>query len=148
MGNELSQDILKTRRQFFIGVKANLIAKLMELATEYPDPTFENTTHPNDHVWIRVWDKFFEMEDNPGRLPLFKAIRRVFIGEPAHDPYYRDRYQVILELWLTEVLKGNWKPRSLDHPEDCWKGDKNVMNPGWEFLRERFYHKDKYNAAT
>jgi len=142
--SSLSRDILKDRRQYFIDkVKAPIIKALVTLAGRYPEPTLENVTYPNDKVWIRVWDKFFWLENNPGRLSLFQAIRKVMIGEPAHDPYYRDRMQVILEFWLDEVLEGNWKPRSLDHPTECWKNP-NVRGKGYEFLKERYYHKERY----
>ncbi len=54
---------------------------------------------------------------------------------------------VILELWLEEVLRGNWKPRSLDHPNECWKVDPNVRGTGYEFMKDRFYHKERYNDS-
>ena len=136
----LTRWMLRDNRQYVIDkVKAPLMKALIILAGRYPEPTFENTTHPNDHVWLRVWDRFFQMEDNPGRDALFKAIRKVTICEPAHDPYYRDRIQVILELWLEEVLKGNWKPRSLDHPQDCWK-EPNKRGDGYKFMLNCFSH--------
>jgi len=143
----LREIILQDKRQYFIDkVKKPLMKALIVLANRYPEPTLENTTHPNDHVWIQVWDKFLKMEDNPQREPLFRAIRKVMICESSHDPYYRDRIQVLLELWLEEVLKGNWKPRSLDHPADCWRVDPNKRGKGYDFLVDRFYHKEKHDS--
>lgn len=141
----LSRFMLKEQRQYVIDkVKAPIMKALIILANRYPEPTMENVSHPNDKAWIRIWDKFFQMEDNYMREDLFKAIRKVSICEPAHDPYYRDRRDVLLELWLEEVLKGNWKPRSLDHPNSNWKVDPNVRGIGYEFMKDRYYHKEKY----
>ena len=137
----IRNEILRTRRGFFIEkVKAPLMKALITLSNRYPEPTLENVDIPNDKVWLGVWDRFFEMEDNPGRLPLFKAIKRVMIGEQHHDIYYRDRMQVLLELWLEEVLKGNWKPRSLDHPNEYWKVDPNKRGLGYEFMKGCYYY--------
>jgi len=135
--------MLKERRQYVIEkVKAPIMKALIVLANRLPEPTMQNTFHPNTHVWLSIWDKFFEMEDNPNRESLFKAISRVQIAETEHDIYYRDRMNVLLELWLDEVLKGNWKPRSLDHPNECWKVDPNVRGDGFEFMSSRYKHKE------
>lgn len=173
-GNEsLSDLMLKSPLRGYImeKVKAPLMTNLIRFANRFPNPTRQNCKHPNSLVWLRVWDKFFQMEDNPGREPLFKAIRRVYLAalegnlpfwanipiirrlclwatrrvhicEQEHDPYYRDRMQCMFEFWLEEVLNGNWKPRSLDHPWECWKND--YRGKGYEFLKERYYHKEKY----
>ena len=151
----ISQDILKDRRQFFVDkVKKPLMKALITLANRYPEPTRENVKDPYALAWIDIWDKFFEMEDNPGRLPLFKAIRKVMICEPGHDPYYRDRELVILELLFEAVLEGKVKPRSLDHPQDCWKVDPNKRGLGYKFMLNCFYHpefrekmKEELNAS-
>ena len=137
----ISQDILKDRRQFFINkVKAPIMKALITLANRYPEPTRENVKDPYALAWIEIFDKFFEMEDNPGREPLFRAIKRVKICEPGHDPYYRDRELVILELLLEAILEGKVKPRSLDHPQDCWKIDPNKRGLGYRFMLNCFYY--------
>lgn len=139
----ISNTILKIERQYFMDkVKAPIRKALVILAGRYPYPTKQNTSHPNSHGWIDIWDKFFQMEENEGRRPLFEAMFRILISECEHDIYYRDRMNVILELWLEEVFKGNWKPRSLDHPNQCWKVDPNVRGKGYEFLRDKYYHKE------
>lgn len=137
----ITQFMLKVNREAIIKVKACLTKALIQLAMRYPEPTLENVLHPNSKVLIGMWDKFFKMEDNQGRESLFKAIRRVSVDEHEHDPYYRDRMQVFFELWLEEVLKGNWKPRSFDHPWECWKNDYRGI--GYEFLKDKYYHKEK-----
>lgn len=134
--------MVKDSRQYIIEkVKAPIMKALVILAGRYPEPTKENTFHPNTHTWIDIWSKFFEMEDNPQRESLFKAISKVHIAECEHDIYYRDRMNVLLELWLEEVFKGNWKPRSLDHPSECWKVDPNVRGKGFEFLQQCYHRK-------
>ena len=137
----ISQDILKDRRQFFIDkVKAPIMKALIILANRYPEPTRENVKDPYALTWIDIWDKFFEMENNLGRLPLFKAIRKVQICEPGHDPYYRDRMLVITELYLEAIIEGKVKPRSPDHPQDCWKVDPNQRGLGYEFMKMCYYY--------
>ena len=144
-------------RQFVIDkIKAPIMNKLIHLAKLYPESTPKNCKHPNSHVWLRIWNKFLAMEGRPsvitniftqGRWALYNAIRRAFIAEHEHDDYHRDRMQVIFELWLEEVLAGNWKPRSFDHPRENWNADPNVRGIGYEFLKERFYHPEKYKET-
>ena len=137
----VAQDILKDRRQYFADkVKKPFMDTLVALANLYPKPTKKNVSDPFALVWIDVWDEFFQMEDNPGREPLFRAMERVMICEPGHDPYYRDRELVILELLFKAVLEGKVKPRSPDHPLDCWKVDPNKMGIGYEFMKACFYY--------
>jgi len=141
----ISDWMLKEHRQFVIDkIKAPIMKALCILGNRLLEPTNDNTIIPNTHTLIRIWDKFLAMEDNPGRMPLFQALKKVTVSEQEHDIYYRDRMNVFGELWLEEVLKGNWKPRSLDHPNSCWKVDPNVRGEGYKFLIERYYHKEKY----
>ena len=131
--------IRRDKRQYFIDkVKKPLMKALIILANRYPEPTEENVKHPNARVWLRVWDKFFEMEDNKGREPLFKAIRKVMVGELAHDSYYEDRGNVLLELWLEEVFEGNWQPRPVDYPNWGWRVDPNKRGEGFKFLQQHY----------
>src|SRR3990167_2775069 len=133
--------ILKDKRKYFIDkVKAPLLKAIVTLANRYPVPNKYNISDPFALAWIDIWDKFFEMEDNPGREPLFRAIERVGICEPGHDPYYRDRMLVLAELFLEAIMDGKIKPRSLDHPEDCWKVDPNKRGHGYDFMMKCFYY--------
>ncbi len=134
----LSDWMLREQRQYVIhNIKKPIIKALAILASRLPEPTKGNTIYPNTHTLIDVWDQFLAMEDNPGRESLFKALEKVMVSEHEHDDYYRDRMQVFLELWLEEVLKGNWKPRYPGHPLSCWKGD--VRGAGYQFLKEKYY---------
>ena len=136
----LSDWMLKEARQFVIEHKDLFMKAIIAFADTLPEPTKENTIIPNTYPMIRIWDKLLEMEDNPGREPLFKALKKITVSEHEHDYYYKDRMQVWLELWMEEVLMGNWKPRSLGHPDSCWKVDPDKRGIGYEFLRDRYYH--------
>ncbi len=137
---DLAKYMLREERQHVIDIKALIMKQLISLVNKLGmEPTYENTSNPNTHVWIDVADKFMAMEDNPGREPLFRAILKWFIVEHEHDPYYRDREMVILELWLDAVLEGRVKPRSRDHPYDHWKVDPNIRGKGYEFIAEKYH---------
>ena len=98
--------------------------------------TRQNCLNPNTLVWFTIFDKFLEMEDNPGREPIFRAVIKLFLAEEEHDhSYYGVRGDVVLELWLEEVLKGNYKPRSLDHPDSYWKSDPNSRGAGFKLIQ-------------
>ncbi len=153
--------------------KAPLWELLIMITKRWPEPTRQNCHHPHTLVWFDIWDKFLAMEDNPSRNSLFRALRkiwlvacedklgwwshirgikkacfwavkRIFLAEYEHDhSYYGARIDVIAELWLDEVLKGNYKPRSLDYPNQCWKVDPNVRNAGYELIKTCYYAKRK-----
>jgi len=119
--SNLKDDILIHRRGFFINkVKAPLMKIMIKLANLYPNPTKENTRKPNTHALIDVWDEFFEHEDNPMRDGLFRAIRRLSIGEYEHDPYYGNRIDWFLEKLVEKYLNGEWIPRKAWSPTGCW----------------------------
>jgi hypothetical protein len=143
MVSRLSDFLLQDQRQYIIDkVKAPIVKALITLANRIQvEPTKLNTVHPNTHVLIDVWDKFLEMEDNGGRKAMFKAIRKIWIAEHEHDPYYRDRMNVIFEMLIEAVLEGRWKPRPLDHPSYCWKIDPNMRGEGYQLMRDRYYQR-------
>lgn len=144
---DLRNFMLQEQRQYVIDkVKAPMMKALIILANRLPEPTKQNTNHPNTDVLIDIWDKFFQMEDNPGREPLFRAIRKIMIAENEHDPYYRDRINVFVELLVEEILNGKWRPRGLDHPPSNWKVDPDIRGAGFEFIKDRYEHKEVTNA--
>jgi len=120
--SKLSKDILWDRRDYFIEkVKVPLMARLVELACEYPEPVMENTSAQNTHVLLEIWDKFFQFEDNPGRSSLFKAIRRLFTGTYEHDRYYAERIDWFLEELVKAYLDGRWIPSHFEATGAWWK---------------------------
>ncbi len=98
-------------------VKKPLMKAIITLANRYPEPTRENCLHPNAQILFDIRDKFFELENNPGRKALFEAIWRMFIAEYEHDGYYRFRFDWILK----EINKRNWLPDPKGPPRHCWK---------------------------
>ena len=109
--------LLGPKRQYVIDkIKKPLVKAITTLAFRYPEPTMENTTKPNTSILLKIRDKFFEYEDNQGRVALFRALWRMFIVEYEHDPYYQYRIDWMLE----EVIKSGWVSRVI-RDEQCWK---------------------------
>jgi len=139
----LSDDILIHRRGFFIrNVKAPLVKNLVKFASnktswigsifaligiiklckKYPEPKKENTVKPNTHALIDIWDEFFEYEvNNPHTDALFRALRRLSLGEYEHDPYYANRIDWFIEKLAEKYLSGEWKPREAYAPTGFWR---------------------------
>lgn len=103
------------------------------LAQRYPDPTRDNCLQPNSQILFDIRDKFFEYEYNPenpnyptrGREALFAAAFKILIAEYEHDPYYRYRFDWMLE----QLMDSDWQPRKI-HKEHCWNepmGEREVV---------------------
>ena len=117
----LARDILRDRRQYFADkVKAPLLAKIINLANKYPEPTYENVRKQNSHVLLDIVEEFFKYEDNPVREPLFRAIFRIFIAEYEHDGYYSNRIDWLLERLFKVFQGGGWQLSKPWHPTNCW----------------------------
>lgn len=107
----------RSMRQYVIDkIKAPMVKAVVILGRRYPYPTKENTTHPNTHRLLEIRDEFFKHETGTNRKDFFEALWRVFIDEYEHDAYYRDRIDWIRE----QIMKAEWKPRPLMHPEYMW----------------------------
>ncbi len=133
--NNLSKFMLRDNRQYVIDkVNAPILKALVILANRLPKINKQNTVDPNTHVLIDNWDKFFEMEDNQTREPLFRALRGITLAKHETDPYYRDRINVHAELLVEAILDGKWKPRPLNSPPSCWKND--YRGKGYEFIKK------------
>ena len=105
--------LLKERRDFVIWmVKYPLQQAVQKAGKLIPEPTLENTFHPNSHKFIKIRDRFLEYEANFFRTKLFVAMFNILIGIYEHDVYYRDRID-----WLIEVIKEvKFSPRMINHP--------------------------------
>jgi len=99
-------------RGFIVKHKAVFEKAIIAFAKIVPEPTKENTKYPNTHILMDIRDKFFELENNPGRKALFEAAWKVLIAEYEHDPYYRFRLDWVLE----EIQKSGWRERPAWHP--------------------------------
>ena len=118
----LSYQMLRVNREAIIKVKDGLIKALVQLALGYPKPVPENVLHPNTKILIEIWDKFFEYENNKGRVSLFRAIRKIMLCEYEHDAYYRHRIDWFIEQVVKAVQSGRWYPRYHDERKsECWK---------------------------
>ena len=105
-------------RDFVINrVKAPLEKAIILAASLIPEPRIENTYLPNTHRLMAYRDTFLKYETNQSKRKLFEASWKILIFEIEHDPYYRDRFN-----WLIEMIANDpeWKPRSCDHPNGFW----------------------------
>ncbi len=120
--SELKNDILIKRRDYFMkSVKAPLMMAIVLYGKRYPEPTKENTKNPDSHALLDIWDEFFKLEDNPGRDPLFKALRRISVGEIEANDYYGQRVTWFLMKSVQAYLDGKWQPNLSCCPFACWK---------------------------
>ena len=136
----LREFLLADKRDFIIDkVKAPLMNTLVQLVNLIKvKPTVQNCKHPNSIVLLRIWDRFFKSEANPGREPMEHAMADGTVYMNEHDPYYRYRGDTLAEDWLTEVLEGNWKPRPPDQPLSHWRTDPNVRSIGADFIKAMY----------
>jgi len=118
MAESLTYRMLRSNLRDFVikQVKAPLETAIIMAASLLPDPTKENTYHPNTHRLIELEELFFSYDTNPSKRRLLKAVWKLLIIENEHDPYYRDRFN-----WGVEkIVNGEWKPRSIGHPNKFW----------------------------
>ena len=115
-------DIVYKRGGSLVSIIRSLITAYRYLTGSLEEPTIENTDHPNSHNLIRIRDRFFTLEENPGRYRLFRLLFNLVIWHYEHSSYYARRLDVLLE-WLTElVISGEWIPRPPNTPKIiCWK---------------------------
>ena len=105
------------RKYIIEKVKAPLLKVIISLAKRLPEPSKENTLHPNSQKLLEIRERFFNCEENPGRRELFDAIWKIAIVEYEHDPYYRYRIDWVLE----QIFASDWSPRPVGHPLVYWK---------------------------
>ena len=101
-------------------VKDPLRKFLIFIAGRLPPPTKINTLNPNSHILLDKMDKFLSLENNPHTNEMFRAAFKILICEYEHDPYYRARFDWMLEELVEEVMDGKWAPRQNDAPRSCW----------------------------
>lgn len=104
---------------FFVkSVKRPLRVILALVAERMPEPTRENTRHPNSHLLCDLREEFFRHETNEGHAKVYRGIWNFIIVLYDYDAYYSDRIDWILEQWL----KLDWQPRPEGHPTKYfWK---------------------------
>ncbi len=119
-----SYKILRTDLRGYIikRVKAPLMKVIVMVANRLPPITRENTRFKNTHTLMGIFDKFLELENNPGREDMFRAAFKLFLMEIEHDIYYRDRFNWFLEEIVKAILRGDWEERTNGQPSaPNWK---------------------------
>lgn len=100
-------------------VKAPLEQAIILAGSLIPEPTKQNTIHPNTWRLIDLRDDFFKHDTNRTKRKLLEAGWKIFIM--AHeDPYYRDRFNWLIEMIANMIERKEWKPRSIGHPNHYW----------------------------
>ncbi len=107
-------------RDKFIRVNERLFGMVTPIANMFPDPRKHEIFHPNSKRLVAILEKYLELEDNPRIERVITAVVRVVVAKLEHSPNWRDRI-----LWWGEKLReGDWKIRSLNHPERDWNETK------------------------
>ena len=117
----LKHIINSDNREYYIEKVNNpLLENVTKLGFLFPEPTMENTTHPNAKRLVEIVEKYKWFEGNHRVKLIILAVARVVIDKLEHSPNWRDRIG-----WFGEELRaGEWKPRSLNHPEHDWNEPK------------------------
>ena len=116
----LSHTMLFSMRQFVIDkIKLPLMKVIILVAKRLPEVNRDNVAQKNTHILLDIQDKFFQYEDNPCREELLRSALKIFIAEYEHDPYYRYRFDWLIE----EINKRGWLPRPKGQPAFYWKED-------------------------
>ena len=104
-------------------IKAPLLKIAALIASKLPEPTKENTWHPNSHRLIEVRDWFFEHCLIGGDKEKFIRIAFNFvIILYDFDPPWRDMMDSARE----EFMKKTWLPR----------GSQSTFPPNWNWWKE------------
>ncbi len=83
--------------------------------------TKANTVSVTTHSLIDIRNKFLSFESNKGREPLFQAAFTLLTAEVEHDPYYRYRFDWLIEEVLKKLLEGEWETRPVNAMGgECW----------------------------
>ena len=120
--SELKTDIMIHRRDSFIKYASQpLRLAIILYGKKFPEPTRENCKNPVALVLLDIWDEFFELEDNPGRDALFKALRRISVGTIETMDYYEQRFTWFLMKLTMAYMDGRWQPNLPCSPFAHWK---------------------------
>jgi len=152
--SELEEDILRRRRNYFAEeIKAPLMKSIINvgrfgylrniwnifhivwLGMKFPEPTKENTKNPVSHALLDIWEEFFQLEKNPGRNLLFKALRRITIGVLESSNYYSQR-----AVWFLMKLAKAYQDGRLP-PSPAWSPMSHWLDPATEEARVQEIHK-------
>jgi len=99
-------------------VNRPLVKVIVTLGGRYPEPTRENTLHPNTHRLLDIRDDFFKHWEVSGREPLLKALWRILIVKYEHSPAWRNMLD-----WFIKEIPCDWKPFNPVRQMKCWRGE-------------------------
>ena len=106
-------------------IKKPLLKLVTLFADKFPEPTEENTWHPNSHRLIKGRDEFFKhcVGLAPERLKLLRAGINFVIVIYDYDPPYR----MMIDWWAKQLKIENWDydvPITIvNHNWSWWKED-------------------------
>ncbi len=117
----LKHEVNAWHREYYIEkVNAPLLKAITILGNRFPEPTIDNVLHPNSKRLVKIMEEYVRYEGNPRVKSIITAAARVVINKMEHSPNWRDRI-----FWFAEKLQeGEWKPRTLNHPEHDWNEPK------------------------
>lgn len=98
------------------GIKLPLRILLVNVVDRMPEPTRENTRHPNTHLLCDLREEFFRHENNKNRHKILRGVWNFLIVLYDYDAYYSDRIDWALEQWS----RMDWQPRPEGHPTKHW----------------------------
>jgi len=107
-------------REKFILVNDTLFSMVTPIALMFPDPRKNEIFHPNSKRLLDILDEYVGFEGNSRILKVICAVVRVVIAKLEHSPNWRDR----ITWWGEKLRGGEWKPRSLNHPQHDWNEPK------------------------
>ena len=117
----LKHEVNAFHRQFYIDkVNAPLYKAISILGYRYPEPTLDNVLHPNSKRLVGILEQYNLFEGNSRIKFIINAVARVVINKLEHSPNWRDRIGFFAE----ELRAGEWKSRSLNHPQHDWNEPK------------------------
>ena len=100
---------------------------------KYPEPTKENTKQPVTHAILDIFDEFFSFESNiyyhkkrQGRVPLYKAVRKILADECEHDGDIEERIRWFGVKVTEKVQSGEWPKLEAWMPTNFWKDPKTL----------------------
>lgn len=129
MQRTVYQTIIQDNFDYFVDkVKKPMMDTLLILGKLWTTPTHENVTQPNSHLLLNHMEEFSKYEQNDsGRKEMMLTVFKVLIDVYDHDPYYRPRFDWLIEQLVDDVIKGKWQPRPDDAPYELWT-EKDIKN--------------------
>jgi hypothetical protein len=103
------------------GIKAPLLTLINLFADKFPEPTKENTWHPNSHTMIDIRDEFFRhCHLDKRRNSVLRAVINFVIVMYDYDPPYR----MMIDWWAKNLEFQNWRHdidiKVIDYKWDWW----------------------------